>query len=40
MASMMKYTDEWMSGGTWVIAVLAAVMMVLLVVMIGKLSKK
>jgi len=40
MASMMNHTDGWMGGGTRIIAVLALVMVVLLVVMIGKLSKK
>jgi hypothetical protein len=40
----MNHTDGWMSGwmggGTWIWAVIGIVVIVLLVVIIGKLSKK
>jgi len=37
---MMNNTNGWMSGGMWIWTVLGAVVVVLLVVIITKLSKK
>lgn len=38
--STMNHTDGWMGGGMWIWTVIGVVVVVLLVVLIGKLSKK
>jgi hypothetical protein len=37
---MMNYTDGWMGGGMWIWTVIGVLVVVLLVVVINKLSKK
>jgi len=37
---MMNQTDGWMGGGMWIWTVIGVVVVVLLVVLIAKLSKK
>ena len=37
---MMNHTDGWMGGGMWIWTVIGVAVVVLLVVVIGKLSKK
>jgi len=37
---MMSHTGGWMGGGTWILPALGVVMVVLLVVVIIKLTKK
>jgi hypothetical protein len=37
---MMNHTDEWMGGGMWIWTVIGVAVVVLLVVVINKLSKK
>jgi len=37
---MMNHTDGWMGGETWLWTVIGVMVVVLLVIVIGKLSKK
>ena len=37
---MMNHADGWMGGGMWIWSVIGLVVVVLLVVVIGKLSRK
>jgi uncharacterized membrane protein len=37
---MMNYTDGWMGGGMWIWTVIGVLVVVLLVIVISKLSKK
>ena len=37
---MMNYTNGWMGGGMWIWMAIGVLLVVLLVVAIGKLSKK
>jgi len=37
---MMNYTDGWMGGGMWIWTVIGVLVVVLLVVVINKASKK
>jgi hypothetical protein len=37
---MMNYTDGWMGGGMWFWPVIGVLVIVLLVVVIGRMSKK
>jgi hypothetical protein len=37
---MMNHTDGWMGGGMWIWTVIGVLVVVLLVVMINRLSKK
>ena len=37
---MMNYTDGWMGGGMWIWTVIGALVVVLLIVVISKQSKK
>ena len=37
---MMSYTDGWMGGGMWIWTVIGVLVVVLLVIVINKLSKK